>query len=329
MTHAVPFTRRRSILAAVIGGLASIASLGVAAQEPYPNKPIRLVVPVAAGGAGDVATRLIAPRLAARLGQTVVVENRVGAGGAMGAASVAKAPADGYTLTFASVAFNLMGAMQKNIQFDPDKDLAAIGLFCTQPYLFLARADAPYKTLPDFIRHAKANPGEVRFAHAGVGTLTHLFGAWLAGDAGISVNEIPYGGVAPALQSLLAGQTDIYFGPLNSLPYVTEGKVNAIATTSDKRIASIKDVPTLEELGYRVSGSTWFGLMAPAATPQPIVERLNRELNAVLQETEIRQRLESMHYRVERTTPQEFSQFYKEQTALWTKLIKDKGIQPQ
>jgi tripartite-type tricarboxylate transporter receptor subunit TctC len=298
-------------------------------QDAYPSRPIRLIVPVAAGGAGDVATRLVAQPLSVRLGQPIVIENRVGAGGAIGAASAAKAPPDGYTLTFASVAFNLMGVMQANLPFDPDKDLSPIGLFCSQSYLFLARADAPYKTVPEFVAYAKAHPGDVRFAHAGVGTLTHLFGVWLAGDAGIQLNEIPYSGVAPALNSLLAGQTDVYFGPLSSLPYVDQGKVRALAVTSERRADAGKNIPTLKELGYRVSGATWFGFMAPAETPKPIIDRLNTELNAVLQQGEVRQRLESLLYTVERTTPGEFARFYADQTSVWTQLVRSKGLKAQ
>jgi tripartite-type tricarboxylate transporter receptor subunit TctC len=322
---------RRGLLRCALATAAACAlSHGVLAQDAYPSKPVRIVIPYAAGGAGDVVTRLIAQRLSVRLNQQFLSENRPGAGGATGAAYVAKAAPDGYTLAFAAIGYNLMNAMQPGLAFDPAKELAPIGLICTQPYVFLTRNDAPYKTVPELVAYAKAHPGEVKVAHAGVGTLIHLFGTWLAADTGTRLNEIPYNGSAPALNSLLAGHTDVYFDPpSNSLPHLAAGKIRAMATTGTARMPVLKDVPTLRELGYSLSGSTWFGLMAPAATPRPIIDRLNKELNAVLAEDEVKQRMEAMHYTVEHTTPEQFGKFFNEQTANWTKIIKDNNVKAQ
>lgn len=318
---------RRRLIAGVAAALVAPIPLRGESQEAYPSKPVRLIMPYAAGGAGDVVTRIVATRLSSRMNQQFLVENRPGAGGATGAAFVAKAPADGYTITFASIGFNLMNAMQPNLQFDPGRDLAPIGFICSQPYVLLTRPDAPYKTVPELIAFAKANPGDVRLAHAGVGTLIHLFGAWLAGETKVKLNEIPYGGSAPALNSLLAGQTDVYFDPpSNSLPHLQTGKLRALATTGTTRMEVLKQYPTLRELGYPISGATWFGMMAPAGTPKAIIDKLNAELNAILKEDEVRQRLEQLHYSVEAMSPDGFGKFFNDQTALWTKIIRDNNV---
>ena len=246
-----PTINRRCWLAGTAAALATSLPLKVNGQESYPSRPVRLVIPYAAGGAGDVATRIVATRLSARLNQQFVVENRPGAGGATGAAQVAKSAPDGYTIAFAAIGYNLMNAMNPGLQFDPGKELAPIGIICSQPYVLLTRPDAPYKTVPEFVAYAKVHPGEVRLAHAGVGTLIHLFGAWLASETKIKLNEIPYGGSAPALNSLLAGQTDVYFDPpSNSLQHLQAGKLRALATTGETRMEALKQVPTLRELGW-------------------------------------------------------------------------------
>jgi tripartite-type tricarboxylate transporter receptor subunit TctC len=326
---------KRSIGAAWLS-LAASAIAGIAAQhaqaeDAYPGKPVHIVIPYAAGGSGDVVTRIVSQRLSARLGQQFIAENRPGAGGATGAGYVAKAAPDGYTLAFAAVGYNLIPAMQPQLGIDPGKQLMPIGLICTQPYVMLVRADAPYKTVPELVAYAKAHPGEVRLAHAGVGTLIHLFGVWLAAETGIKINEIPYGGSAPALNSLLAGQTDVYFDPpANSLSHLKSGdKIRALATTGTARLAALAEVPTLRELGYPISGSTWFGLMAPLGTPRPIIERLNKALNASLDEPEARQRLEAMLFQVERTSPENFGRFFDEQTAMWTRVIRANNVKAQ
>lgn len=318
---------RRRWLAGSAAALAAPLSIKASGQENYPARPVRLVMPYAAGGAGDVVTRIVATRLSARMGQQFIVENRPGAGGATGAASVAKSPADGYTVAFASIGYNLMNAMQPGLQFDPGRDLAPIGFICSQPYVMLTRPDAPFKTVAELVAYAKAHPGDVRLAHAGVGTLIHLFGAWFAGEAKIKLNEIPYGGSAPALNSLLSGQTDVYFDPpSNSLAHLQAGKLRALATTGTGRMEVLKQYPTLRELGYPISGATWFGMMAPAGTPRLIIDKLNAELNALLKEDEVRLRLEQMNYQVETMTPDGFGHFFNEQTALWTRIIRDNNV---
>ncbi|CAN5522484.1 tripartite tricarboxylate transporter substrate binding protein [soil metagenome] len=322
-------SRRHLIAAAAAAALAGALPLSALSQENYPNKPVRIVIPYAAGGAGDVVIRLVATHLQSQLGQPFVVENRPGAGGATGGAFVAKSPPDGYTLAFASIGYNLMGAMQSNLSFDPGKDLAPIGMICTQPYVLDARMDAPFKTVPEMVAYAKTHPGEVKLAHAGVGTLIHLFGTWLAAETKITLNEIPYGGSAPALNSILSGQTDVYFDPpSNSLPHLNAGKLRAMATTGETRMPALKDVPTLKELGYPISGETWFGLMAPTGTPKPIIDKLNKELNILLRSDEVKQRMEALNYSVQTGSPEQFGKFFNDQTASWTKIVKDNNVKP-
>jgi tripartite-type tricarboxylate transporter receptor subunit TctC len=315
----------------VAAALAIAASLGVVpgawAADPYPNKPIKIVVPFAAGGSGDVVTRLVAQHLGVRLGQQVLVENRPGAGGVTGVGVAAKSPADGYTLGFVSSGYAWLAALYPNLTFDPAKDLTPVALICSVPYVFLTRNDAPFKTVPEFVAYAKANPNKLSLASAGVGTLTHLLPAWLFAENGLQIAHIPYGGTAPAMNSLVAGQTDIYFDPVaTSMPQVRAGRVRALATTGTKRTKSSDDVPTLNELGYQARGSTWFGLMAPTGTPKDIIDRLNREVNAVLQEDEVKKRLQAGDFADESGSIQKFSAFLESETAIWTKIVKDNNI---
>jgi tripartite-type tricarboxylate transporter receptor subunit TctC len=298
-----------------------------AAQDAYPARPVRIVVPFAAGGSGDAVTRIVAQRLSARMGQQFIVENKPGAGGATGAALVAKSPADGYTLAFVSSGYAWLAAINSNLQFNPAKDLTPVALICSVPYVVLTRIDAPFKTVAEFVAHAKAHPGSVSFASAGVGTLTHLLPAWLDAETGITLNHIPYGGTAPAMNSLVSGQVDLYFDPVaTSMPHIRAGKVRALATTGAARTKSTSDIPTLLELGYKVQGETWFGLMAPAGVAKPIIDRLNHEVNAVLDEEDVKQRLLAMDFTIEATTVPKFAGFIESQTQTWTKIVKANGI---
>ncbi len=316
------------LLAAMLSALSPLQTQAQAqAQEAaYPSRPVRIVVPYASG-AGDSVTRVVAQKLSERLNQQFLVENRPGAGGATGAIQVARSAPDGYTLVFTAVSHAVMAAMQPNLAFDPQTELTPIGFMVTQPYVLAARADAPYRTVKELIAYAKAHPGEVKLAHPGVGTLVHLVAQWFSIEAGIELNQIPYGSSGPALQSVLGGQTDIIIDPpSNSLPQVQSGRLNILATTGTQRLAALPDVPTLKELGLPVSGATWFGLSAPAKTPAVIIEKMNRELNAVLQDESVKQRLEGMHYRIETGSAASYGKFFAEQSTLWAKVVKDNRL---
>ncbi len=307
--------------------LSALLPFQVEAQEAaYPTRTVRIIVPYAPG-AGDSVTRVVAQKLSERLNQQFVVDNRPGAGGATGAIQAARSAPDGYTLVFTAVSHSVMAAMQPTLAFDPQTELTPIGFMVTQPYVLAARADAPYRSVKELIAFAKAHPGEVKLAHPGVGTLVHLVAQWFSIEAGIALNQIPYGSSGPALQSVLGGQTDIIVDPpSNTLPHLQSGRLRILASTGTQRLAALPDIPTLKELGVPVTGATWFGLSAPAKTPAAIIERLNRELNAVLQDESVKQRLEGMHYRIETGSPASYGKFFAEQSALWTQVVKDNHL---
>lgn len=319
-------TSRRGVLCTLCAGLA-LGPAAWAADDAYPTKPVRIIVPFAPGGAGDAVTRIVASQLGTRLGQTVIVDNRPGAGGATGAGAVIKSPPDGYTIAFVSSGYAMLAAMNPKLPFDTTKDLLPIAQIGSVPYVFLTRLDAPYKTVPEFIAYAKAHPGKIAFASAGVGTLTHLVPAWISAEAGISLNHIPYGGTAPAMNSLVAGQTDVYFDPVStSMPQLDAQRVRAMATTGTKRAASLPDVPTLNELGFKARGATWFGLMAPVGTPQSVIEKLHREVNQVLASDETKRRLADLHFDIEPRSITEFGDFVQSEIRTWGRIVRDNGI---
>ncbi len=316
-------TFSRLLMTAVIAVGVTQAAL---AQEVFPSKPVKIVVPYTSGS-GDTLMRIVAQRLSSQVGQQFIVENRPGAAGSTGAAFVARSAPDGYTLVFTAAAHSLMATMQPQLKFDAATELAPVGFMVAQPFVLLARIDAPYKTVAELVAYAKANPGQVKLAHSGVGTLAHTIGRWLSAEAGIDVNEIPFGGSGQGLNSLLGGHTDLLMDPpSNSLPHVAAGKVRAIAVTGGSRIAAMKDVPTLKEQGFAVVGVTWYGLSAPAKTPQPIIARLNKELNAALADAEVKQKLEAMLFSVEPSSPEGYAKFFNDQATMWSKVIRDNKL---
>jgi tripartite-type tricarboxylate transporter receptor subunit TctC len=307
--------------------LACAATTGAAADAAYPAKPVRIIVPFAAGGSGDAVTRIVAQRMAANTGQPFIVENKTGAGGTTGEGAVARAAPDGYTLGFVSAGHAWLAAMYPNLSFDPAKDLVPIGLIGSVPYVMLARKGAPFNTVHEFVAYAKANPGKVSLASAGVGTLTHLLPAWLMSETGISLIHVPFGGTAPAMNSLLSEQIDVYFDPVTTaMPQVRAGKVKVLATSGLVRPRTAGDVSTLKELGYQAHGATWFALMAPAGVPQPILERLNHELNVALASDDVKKRLYAMDFNIESGSIKSFATFLEAQTQTWGRIVKENAI---
>ncbi len=321
--------RLTGILTRTLPVLAALALLAGAAQaaDPYPNRPVRIIVPFAAAGSGDAVTRIVAQRLTARLGQTFIVENRAGAGGAIGEAATAASTPDGYTIGFVSSGHAWIGALNPNLPFNPSRDLTPIALICSTPYVVLARNNAPFKTVQEFIAYAKANPGKASIGSAGVGTLTHLLPAWLMAETGSQWIHVPFNGTAPAMNALLGGTVDIIFDPIaTSLPQIQANKAKLLATTGATRARVLPNTPTLADLGYLARGATWFGLMAPTGVPRPIIERLNQEVNAILEEPEVKQRLEALNFTIEAGSIQHFGEFIEAQTKAWAKIVKDNNI---
>lgn len=314
------------LAAGVLAGLALFAVLPAAAQ--YPTKPVRLIVPFIPGSSPDVLARVVGDRLAARLGRPMVVENRSGAGGNVGAEYAAKQPADGYTIMLAISTHLVNPSLYSRVGYDPIKDFAPVALLIKMPALLVVPPDLPAKTVAELIDFARTKPGQLNYGSGGNGTQAHLAGAMFKASAGIDIVHIPFRGAPEIVASLLAGQTQLAFPTFSTaLPQVRAGKLRALAVTGPKRNPKLPEVPTLLEAmpnGFDVE--TWFGIWAPAGTPSDIVKRLNAEINAVMSDAEFRAKISSDGSEVVvGGSPDEFTGYVKTETAKWTKIVKDSG----
>src|SRR5437764_14174423 len=255
------------------------------AQE-YPTKSIRLIIPLSAGAGADIAARIVAQRMSEHYRQPVVVENRPGAGGQIGTAAVVKADPDGHTLLVQSSSHAANPAIYKSLPYDPLKDIADVAILGKTPYVMVAAGNGPYKSLKQLIEAAKAKPGEIPFASAGVGTSTHLAAEYLIALAGLKMIHVPFKGSPDAIQDVLGGRSAFYMAPLDvAMGLVKEKKLTALGMSTKSRVDLLPDVPTIAEQGlYDYDMSLWFGMWAPAATPVPIVQKLNAAINAIVLE---------------------------------------------
>ncbi|GGC52474.1 ABC transporter substrate-binding protein [Siccirubricoccus deserti] len=272
---------------AILGAGAAFLAAPAIAQAEYPSRTIRLVVGYPPGGSTDLVARLLAERLAKRLGQTVVVENRAGASGALGAEYVAKSPPDGHTLLLgASAEMGILHATMRNLAVDVERELVGITWLTLQPFLVLVHPSVPAATLGELVTLAKARPGTLNYGSFGNGTSTHLVGELLRLNAGADITHIPYRGSGPLLIDLLAGQVQFTFDTIpSSLPHLREGRLRALALCHDRRLPSVAEVPTVAEAGFPyLVGATWAVLAAPARVPEPILAQLSTEARAILQE---------------------------------------------
>lgn len=320
--------RRRLVLgsaAAAVGGLAAQGAWAQAAA--FPSRPIRIVVPYAAGGGADGNARLLAHAMAPGLGQTLVIENKPGASGIIAAQSVVQAPADGYTLLFDTFPYAVNAVLRK-LPFDPVKDLLPVSQAINMPNLLVVPASAPYKTLKELVDYAKANPGKLNYASYGAGGTAHLAAELLRREAGIDWVHVPYKGGAPAITDLLAGQVSAYFAnPVSGLTYVKAGRLRALATTGPQRMAALPEVPTFKESGYpSFKVLEWNGFFAPAGTPPPVVERLADAVRDATRAPDVQQRLASLGIDPVGSTPKEFANFLQGQIARWGALVKAANI---
>jgi tripartite-type tricarboxylate transporter receptor subunit TctC len=321
-------TRRLTLLAAAVACLAPSA---FAQGDAWPAKqPIRIVVPFAPGGTSDILARTLGEKLQAALKQTVVIENKAGAGGVIGADAVAKAAPDGYTLLLGTIATHAINpAAKPNMPYDAGKDFAPVWLIGSISNVLLVGANQPYKSAQDVINAAKAEPGKLVFGSAGQGTSQHMSGETLRLLAGIDITHVPYKGSGPATQDLIAGQIPMTIDTaLVALPHIQAGKIRALAVTSARRTGVLPDVPTLAEAG--VPGfdvSSWQALFAPAGTPAAIVQRLNTELANIAAQPDIKARLAGLGVDHSANTPAQFSDYLASERAKWVKIVKDGKIQ--
>jgi tripartite-type tricarboxylate transporter receptor subunit TctC len=315
---------RRLTLSLLVAALAPLAL----AQGSWPSKPIRLVVTFPPGGSSDAAARIVAPRLAERLGQPVVVDNRPGAGGGVGLDIVAKAPGDGYTIVLASAGgLTANPSLYKQLSYDPTRDFAPITLFGSSPFVLLANPALPISNVGDLLKLATAQPEQLSYASGGNGTAMHLSGELLKSMAQVRIVHIPYRGSGPALIAVMGGETQLAIADITTAAtQIKSGRVKAVGVLGRDRSPLAPDIPSLNESGlpgYDASG--WFGILAPAATPAPIVQRLNAEITAVLRSPEVRERFATAGLEPLPSTPEEMSALMKSEAVKWGRVIRESG----
>lgn len=309
-----------------IGAAALLAMATSGLAQSYPNQVVRLVVPFSAGSATDTLARAIAEKLSENWKQQVVVENRPGLAGTT---AVAKSASDGYTLMLTSNGHTVAGAVNKNLQFDPVKDFAGITQVATVPLVLIINPDVPAKNLQEFMAHAKSKPGQLNFASPGLGSTTFIAGALFRDAAKLDLVHVPYKGTPESVTSVIRGDSHMYFNPANvSMELMESGKVRAIAVATAKRIPTLPNVPTLDEAGLKgFSYDSWFGIMAPAGTPKAIIDKVNRDAVAMLQDKALQERLAKQGgITVVTTTPAQFDAIIKNDTERYTKLFAAAGI---
>ena len=319
------------LLAALVG-VAAIVPMGAAqAQDAYPRKPIRLVVPFPPGGGTDMIARTVAQRLADHNKWTVVVDNRPGAGGTIGGALVARANPDGYTFLLATVAHTMAPGIYKTLPYDFQKDLEPIGMVALTPNVLIVNPSIPARNVQELVAYIKANPGKVNYGSAGIGSTEHLSGELFRALTGTDISHVPYKGGAPMMTDLMAGQIQMAIETSPSAnPHIKSGKVKALAVTSVKRSAAYPGVPTVAESGvpgYEVT--TWYALMAPHNTPEPIRHRVSAELAKVLKQPDVQKRFDEQGVTAGDMTPPQLAGFIKTETAKWTKVAKDSGAKAE
>ena len=319
--------RRRRFLQLAIGAAALPALPRVARAQAYPNRPVRMIVTVPAGGSPDIIGRLISQWLSERLGQPFVVENRPGASANIGTELAVKAPPDGDTLLLAMSANAINASLYEHLNFNFIRDTAPVASIATIPLVMDVNLAVPAKTVPEIIAYAKANPGKINLASGGTGTPLYVAGALFKMMAGVNMLDVLYQGEGQAMPDLLSGQVQAMFGVMPaSLGYIRSGKLNALAVTSAKREEVLPDVPAMAEFlpGYEASG--WYGVVAPKSTPPEVIDTLNKQINAALADPKMRQRLTELGCGVFSGTPADFQKFIVNETDKWEKVIKFAGV---
>jgi tripartite-type tricarboxylate transporter receptor subunit TctC len=312
----------RTILAAVLALAAPLA-----ATQQYPAKPVRIVVPFAPGGGSDFTGRLIAAKLTERLGQSFIVENRAGAGGNLGASEVVKAAPDGYTLLLISASYTVNPSVYK-LAFDPVTDISPIIQISGGPYVVAVHPSVKASSLAEFVELAKKQPEKLAYGTSGTGSIMHVASEYFLDAAKIKVLHVPYKGTGPALQDTIGGQVQLVFGAIPAtLPHVKAGRLRALAVTTAKRVAAAPDLPTVAESGYPgYEVTNWHGLVAPKGVPREVIERLNREINALIQADEMKKHMETEGLEPAGGSPARFAEILKSEAARWAQVVKQAGI---
>ncbi len=316
--------KRKSLIALAAAALLPLASL---AQTAWPSQPIKVIVPFPAGGASDQIGRIVAKALGDELKVSVVVENRSGANGSLGATAVAKSPPDGYTLLVASIGVYAINAgLYSKLAYDPLKDFAPISQLVSTPNVMVVPASSPFKTGKELVDFMKKNPGRLSYASAGAGSSDHLTGELFKKITGSFAVHIPYRGGVPAMQDIMAGQADFMFSNLGpAAPFIKSGKMRALMLTAVKPAPLLPDVPTATSIGVPLDVTSWQAVAAPAGTPPAIVQRLNQIVVKAMNAPDVRERMASQGFEVVASTPEQFGEFMKREVARWKIAVKESG----
>ena len=311
--------------------VAALCVSTVAAAQPYPSKPIRFIIPFAPGGGNDIIGRVVAQRLSDVWSQSVVVDNRGGAGSSLGTAVAAKSPPDGYTLLLTSIAIAFNANLYRNLPYDVTKDLAAVSRVATQPSLLVVHAKVPARTVRELVDLARGKPGALTFASAGMGSGVHFAGEIFRLAAGIDIRHVPYKGTGPALNDLLGGQVDLMMSTMASaLPHVATGRLRSLGISSLRRSPAAPDIPTIAESGLPgFEYATWYGLHVPAGTPRPIVTTISAAVGRVIAAPEVRERFAAAGVDPESSTPEAFAAFCRVEIARWADVVRRAGVKPE
>jgi tripartite-type tricarboxylate transporter receptor subunit TctC len=321
---------RRQFLHLAAGAAALPAVSRIARAQAYPSRPVRLIVPIAPAGGGDILARLMGQWLSERLGQPFIIENRPGGGGNIGTEAVVRAPADGYTLLLVG-SFNAVNAtFYDKLNYNFIRDIAPVAGIIRAPYVMAVNPTVPAKTVPEFIAYAKAHPGEISFASAGTGTGSHIAGELFKMMAGVDMVHVPYRSGGPAVTNLLAGQVQVLFNPPPaSIAHIRAGRLRALAVTTATRSDALPDVPTVGEFVPGYEASTWYGVGVPKKTPAEIVDKLNKEINAALADPGMKARIVDLGGDALVLSPADFGRLIADETEKWGKVIRAVNIRPE
>jgi tripartite-type tricarboxylate transporter receptor subunit TctC len=320
---------RASLALLVAAAVSTVAAQSVLAQA-YPIRPVRLIAASAPGGTSDILARLLAQHLTADLGQTFVVDNRAGASGIIGTDLVAKAAPDGYTLLLIQPSLTINPHIFAKVPYNAVRDFAPISLVVDVPQIVTVHPAVQARSINDLIALAKADPGKLTNGSPGQGTHPHLTSERFQQAAGIKLQQVVYKGVGPAFIALVSGEVAVVFSAASSAtPYIKSGKIRAIGVTSLKRLATMPDVPTVAETLPGFESSQWFGVLAPAGTPRPIIERLHQGIANASRTPDLKEKFAAMSIEPVNSTPEEFARVIREESVIWAKVVKAAGIKPQ